>query len=236
MDEDIVKALKDSLGYLLQQEEIRQQEISALNAKIDALNSQFSSKLEDWDKFSGEQRLGAFRDKYHDKLDKFNEPMSLINGSDYDAVKDSFDYYNQMEGEKPDEDEYVDKVSGSLQEYIDGIKAKLGTEAIKITADTTGDGNPDTVVVDESKTVKTAEPADKAPADKDATKVAEMGKIEEQYKADSDKDAAIKALTGIGYSDAEASQYVENWDKELEESFNKDIESAADKLVSKENK
>src|SRR5574344_247721 len=232
MDEDIVKALKDSLGYLLQQEEIRQQEISALNAKIDALNSQFSSKLEDWDKFSGEQRLGAFRDKYHDKLDKFNEPMSLINGSDYDAVKDSFDYYSQMEGEKPDEDEYVDKVSGSLQEYIDGIKAKLGTEAIKITADTTGDGKPDTVVVDESKTAKPAA----APADKDAAKVAEMGKIEEQYKADSDKDAAIKALTGIGYSDAEASQYVENWDKELEERFNKDIESAADKLVSKENK
>lgn len=234
MDEDIVKALKDSLGYLLQQEEIRQQEISALNAKIDALNSQFSSKLEDWDKFSGEQRLGAFRDKYHDKLDKFNEPMSLINGSDYDAVKDSFDYYNQMEGEKPDEDEYVDKVSGSLQEYIDGIKAKLGTEAIKITADTTGNGKPDTVVVDESKTVKTAEPAT-APAD-DAAKAAEMGKIEEQYKNDQDKDAAVKALTGIGYSDAEASQYVENWDKELEESFNKDIESAADKLVSKENK
>ena len=230
-DEDVIKALKDSLKYLLQQEEIRHQEIGALNAKIDALSSQFSSKLEDWDKFSGEQRLGAFRDKYHDKLDKFNEPMSLINGSDYDVVKDSFDYYNQMEGEKPDEDEYVDKVSGSLQEYIDGIKAKLGTEAIKITADTTGDGKPDTVVVDESKT---AEPA-AAPAD-DAAKVAEMGKIEEQYKNDQDKDAAVKALTGIGYSDAEASQYVENWDKELEESFNKDIESAADKLVSKENK
>lgn len=227
-DEDVIKALKDSLKYLLQQEEIRHQEIEALNAKIDALSSQFSSKLDDWDKFSGEQRLGAFRDKYHDKLDKFNEPMSLINGSDYDAVKDSFDYYSQMEGEKPDEDEYVDKVSGSLQEYIDGIKAKLGTEAIKITADTTGDGKPDTVVVDESKTVKTAEPAD------DAAKAAEMGKIEEQYKKD--KDAAVKALTGIGYSDAEASQYVENWDKELEESFNKDIESAADKLVSKENK
>ena len=214
-DEDVIKALKDSLKYLLQQEEIRHQEIEALNAKIDALSSQFSSKLEDWDKFSGEQRLGAFRDKYHDKLDK---------------VKDSFDYYSQMEGEKPDEDEYVDKVSGSLQEYIDGIKAKLGTEAIKITADTTGDGQPDTVVVDESKTVKTAEPAD------DAAKAAEMGKIEEQYKNDQDKDAAVKALTGIGYSDAEASQYVENWDKELEESFNKDIESAADKLVSKENK
>ena len=230
-DEDVIKALKDSLKYLLQQEEIRHQEIEALNAKIDALSSQLSSKLDDWDKFSGEQRLGAFRDKYHDKLDKFNEPMSLINGSDYDAVKDSFDYYNQMEGEKPDEDEYVDKVSGSLQEYIDGIKAKLGTEAIKITADTTGNGKPDTVVVDESKT---AEPAT-APAD-DAAKVAEMDKIEEQYKNDQDKDAAIKALTGIGYSDAEASQYVENWDKELEESFNKDIESAADKLVSKENK
>lgn len=233
-DEDVIKALKDSLKYLLQQEEIRHQEIEALNAKIDALSSQFSSKLDDWDKFSGEQRLGAFRDKYHDKLDKFNEPMSLINGSDYDAVKDSFDYYSQMEGEKPDEDEYVDKVSGSLQEYIDGIKAKLGTEAIKITADTTGDGEPDTVVVDESKTVKTAEPA-AAPAD-DAAKAAEMGKIEEQYKNDQDKDAAVKALTEIGYSDAEASQYVENWDKELEESFNKDIESAADKLVSKENK
>ena len=230
-DEDVIKALKDSLKYLLQQEEIRHQEIEALNAKIDALSSQFSSKLDDWDKFSGEQRLGAFRDKYHDKLDKFNEPMSLINGSDYDAVKDSFDYYNQMEGEKPDEDEYVDKVSGSLQEYIDGIKAKLGTEAIKITADTTGDCKHDTVVVDESKT---AEPA-AAPAD-DAAKAAEMGKIEEQYKNDQDKDAAVKALTGIGYSDAEASQYVENWDKELEESFNKDIESAADKLVSKENK
>jgi hypothetical protein len=229
-DEDVIKALKDSLKYLLQQEEIRHQEIEALNAKIDALSSQFSSKLDDWDKFSGEQRLRAFRDKYHDKLDKFNEPMSLINGSDYDAVKDSFDYYNQMEGEKPDEDEYVDKVAGSLQEYIDGIKAKLGTEAIKITADTTGNGKPDTVVVDESKTVKTAEPAD------DAAKAAEMGKIEEQYKNDQDKDAAVKALTGIGYSDAEASQYVENWDKELEESFNKDIESAADKLVSKENK
>lgn len=226
-DEDVIKALKDSLKYLLQQEEIRHQEIEALNAKIDALSSQFSSKLDDWDKFSGEQRLRAFRDKYHDKLDKFNEPMSLINGSDYDAVKDSFDYYSQMEGEKPDEDEYVDKVSGSLQEYIDGIKAKLGTEAIKITADTTGNGEPDTVVVDESKT---AEPAD------DAAKAAEMGKIEEQYKNDQDKDAAVKALTGIGYSDAEASQYVENWDKELEESFNKDIESAADKLVSKENK
>ena len=230
-DEDVIKALKDSLKYLLQQEEIRHQEIEALNAKIDAISSQFSSKLEDWDKFSGEQRLGAFRDKYHDKLDKFNEPMSLINGSDYDAVKDSFDYYSQMEGEKPEEDEYVDKVSGSLQEYIDGIKAKLGTEAIKITADTTGDGKPDTVVVDESKT---AEPAT-APAD-DAAKAAEMSKIEEQYKNDQDKDAAVKALTGIGYSDAEASQYVENWDKELEESFNKDIESAADKLVSKENK
>src|SRR5574344_2912866 len=177
MDEDIIKALKDSLGYLLQQEEIRHQEIEALNSKIDALSSQFNSKLEEWKDFSGEQRLGAFRDKYHDKLDKFNEPMTLINGEDYDAVKDSYDYYDAMEGEKPDESEYVDKVAASLQEYIDGIKAKLGTDAIKITADTTGNGKPDTVVVDDTKTVKTAEPA-AAPAD-DAVKVAEMGKLEE---------------------------------------------------------
>lgn len=230
MDEDIIKALKDSLGYLLQQEEIRHQEIEALNSKIDALSSQFDSKLEEWKDFSGEQRLGAFRDKYHDKLDKFNEPMTLINGEDYDAVKDSYDYYDAMEGEKPDESEYVDKVAASLQEYIDGIKAKLGTDAIKITADTTGNGKADTVVVDDTKTAVATAPAE------DAKKVAEMGKIEDQYKKDEDGEAAKKALIGIGYSDAEAAQYINNWDKELEEFFNKDIESAADKLTSKENK
>jgi len=97
-----------------------------------------------------EARFADFNDKYGDKLRPFNEDLSILEGSDFDAVRSAFDQYDGYEGEdKMDEDAFVDALVGELGNKLSEIKHKLGVpEDTEIAVQETGDGDVEVVTED----------------------------------------------------------------------------------------
>lgn len=95
-----------------------------------------------------EARFDDFNEKYGDKLRPFNEDLSALEGSDYDVVREAFDKYDDFEGDKMGEDEYVDALVEQLGDKLSSIKAALGVpEDTEIAVEQTEDG--ETVVTTE---------------------------------------------------------------------------------------
>lgn len=95
-----------------------------------------------------EARFDDFNEKYGDKLRPFNEDLSALEGSDYDVVREAFDKYDDFEGDKMGEDEYVEALVEQLGDKLSSIKAALGVpEDTEIAVEQTEDG--ETVVTTE---------------------------------------------------------------------------------------
>lgn len=97
-----------------------------------------------------EARFADFNDKYGDKLRPFNEDLSILEGSDFDAVRSAFDQYDGYEGEnKMEEDAFVDALVEELGNKLSVIKQKLGVpEDTEIAVQETGDGDVKVVTED----------------------------------------------------------------------------------------
>lgn len=109
-----------------------------------------------------EARFADFNDKYGDKLRPFNEDLSILEGSDFDAVRSAFDQYDGYEGEnKMDEDAFVDALVGELGNKLSEIKHKLGVpEDTEIAVQETGDGDVE-VVTEDGEVVASADGEEK---------------------------------------------------------------------------
>lgn len=156
MNEEIIQTLKDTLAFLLEQEKIRAEEITALNDKINAINDMVMSKITEADDFLDDQRYRDFKGKYGDQLSAFDEQMSAIQGEPYDTTRNAYEEfrdYQAPEGVNISEEEYVGKAVEGLQQYLDGLKTSMGLPAdtdIEVKADLDGDGKAETTVVDET--------------------------------------------------------------------------------------
>lgn len=97
-----------------------------------------------------EARFADFNDKYGDKLRPFNDDLSILEGSDFDAVRSAFDQYDGYEGEnKMEEDAFVDALVEELGNKLSVIKQKLGVpEDTEIAVQETGDGDVEVVTED----------------------------------------------------------------------------------------
>lgn len=95
-----------------------------------------------------EARFNDFNEKFGEKLGAFNEDLSALEGDDFDVVREAFDKYDDFEGDKMGEDEYVEALVEQLGDKLTSIKTALGVpEDTEVAVEQTEDG--ETVVTTE---------------------------------------------------------------------------------------
>lgn len=102
-------------------------------------------------------RFEDFDSKYGEKLRPYNDELSALEGEDFDIVRSAFDKYDDWEGDKMGEDEYVDALIEEVGKQLSDIKKKLGIPAdTDISVEETGDGEV-AVVTEDGEVVASSE-------------------------------------------------------------------------------
>ena len=73
--------------------------------------------------------LEDFSSRYSDKLGGYNDKLRPIEGEDFDIMKQAYDGYNSIEGEKPDEAMYIDELVKVVDKQLDDIRQAIGAPA-----------------------------------------------------------------------------------------------------------
>ena len=163
--EEELKAIKQALSFLLDQENIRQQELNALNEKIDALSGNFSERDKAFSEWVDDREFKDFDSAYGEKLKPYSETMRKIRQDDYDLARDVYDTYRDSDKSLSPE-EFIDSTISALDKYLEEIGIPKGT-AVEVKADLNGDGKPETVVAEQATMEKVEEKSDEDKEDKD---------------------------------------------------------------------
>ena len=142
---DELQSIKLALSFLLEQENIRQQELAALNEKIEALNTALSDRSKEFTDWVDNREFKDFSDKYGERLAPYAEKMGKIHQG-YDLVRDTFDTYNTSD-KSEDEDSFINNTVSALDSYLEDIGIPKDV-AVEVKADMDGDGEPETVVAE----------------------------------------------------------------------------------------
>ena len=135
-------------------------------------------------------RFDEFNSKYGDKFGDFAEPLKALEGDDYDVVREAFNQYDDFEGEKPDEDAYVEALVGELQNKLGQIKSSLGIpEDEEIAVEETEDGGA-VVTTEDGEVVASTEDGEEEVAEEPA--VEEITDDEEAEEDDPEEIAAFE--------------------------------------------
>ena len=162
--EEELKAIKQALSFLLDQENIRQQELNALNEKIDALSGNFNERDKAFSDWVDDREFKDFDSAYGEKLKPYSETMRKIRQDDYDLARDVYNTYRDSDKDLSPE-EFIDSTISALDKYLEDIGIPKGT-AVEVKADLNGDGKPETVVA-EKTTVETEKVEEKSDDDKE---------------------------------------------------------------------
>lgn len=220
MDELI--SIKQALSFLLEQENIRHQEIQMLHEEIEALNKSLEGRSQEFSRWVDDRDFRDFSGKYSEKLAPYAEKMGKIHDG-YDLIRDTYDAYNSSEGDIPEE-EFVEDTVKALDGYLADIGIPAGTK-VEVKADLNGDGVTETVV-DSTET-----PAESAEAPAEATSTDD---VKAAFMEDKDAQKAKEALVATGMSEKKADAEIQKWINESDEAaFMDSINSAVDKELAK---
>ena len=176
---DELQSIKQALSFLLDQENIRQQELAALNEKIEALNTILSERSKEFTGWIDNREFKDFSDKYGEKLAPYAEKMGKIH-QDYDLVRDTYDAYNSSDM-SVDEDEFIDNTVSALNSYLKDIGIPMDV-AVEVKADMNGDGEPETTIAEKK-------PEGEAEVEVEVKKkVAPEAETEKDVEAEEDED------------------------------------------------
>ena len=78
------------------------------------------------DETNRNSRFDEFTSKYGEKLGAYNDDMRALEGDDFDLTRAAFDKYDSFDGEKPDEDTFIDALVSEIESQIGELKHKLG--------------------------------------------------------------------------------------------------------------
>lgn len=148
---DELQSIKKALSFLLDQENIRQQELAALNEKIEALDTILSERSKEFTGWIDNREFKDFADKYGEKLAPYAEKMGKIH-QDYDLVRDTYDAYNSSDM-SVGEDEFIDNTINALDSYLKDIGIPMDV-AVEVKADMNGDGEPETTIAEKKPEVE----------------------------------------------------------------------------------
>ena len=199
---EILTSYRDAINALIERMDAQDEMVKAVVEKVDGLNSLIFDEVinparEAMNQSIYETGLNDFGNRYKDKLASYNEKLRPIEGEDFDIVKQAYDGYNSIEGEKPDEAMYVDELIKVVDKQLDDIRSAIGAPADAEVA-VKQDENGETVVEVDGKEVseksveeKPAESADESVAsstevsdsDEEETNPEELAALEKELLA-----------------------------------------------------
>lgn len=131
---EILTSYRDAINALIERMDAQDEMVKAVVEKVNGLDHLIFDEVinparEAMDQSIYETGLNDFGNRYKDKLASYNEKLRPIEGEDFDIVKQAYDGYNSIEGEKPDEAMYVDELIKVVDKQLEDIRTAIGAPA-----------------------------------------------------------------------------------------------------------
>ena len=192
---EILASYRDAINALIERVDAQDGMIQAVREKAEGTERLIFDEVINPAKAEMEKQiynagLEDFTNKYGEKLNGYNDKLRPIEGEDFDIMKQAYDGYNSIEGEKPDEAEYIDELVKVVDKQLDDIRAAIGAPAnaeVEVKQDEDGET---TVEVDGQEVKEVSEDS----KDSDKTEVKET---EETEIKDSDEESDPEELAAL---------------------------------------
>lgn len=192
---EILASYRDAINALIERVDAQDGMIQAVREKAEGTERLIFDEVINPAKAEMEQQiynagLDDFTNKYGEKLNGYNDKLRPIEGEDFDIMKQAYDGYNSIEGEKPDEAMYVDELVKVVDKQLDDIRAAIGAPAnaeVEVKQDENGETS---VEVDGQEIKEVSEDSE----DSDKTEVKET---EETEIKDSDEESDPDELAAL---------------------------------------
>ena len=192
---EILASYRDAINALIERVDAQDGMIQAVREKAEGTERLIFDEVINPAKAEMEKQiynagLEDFSNKYGEKLNGYNDKLRPIEGEDFDIMKQAYDGYNAIEGEKPDEAMYVDELVKVVDKQLDDIRAAIGAPANAEVAVKQDDDGETTVEVDGQEVKEVSEDSE----DSDKTEVKET---EETEIKDSDEESDPEELAAL---------------------------------------
>ena len=188
---EILSSFRDAITALIERADAQDDMIKAIQEKTDSTERLIFDEVINPAKAEMEKQiynagLEDFSSRYSDKLSGYNDKLRPIEGEDFDIMKQAYDGYNSIEGEKPDEAVYIDELVKVVDKQLDDIRQAIGAPANAEVA-VKQDEDGETVVEVDGKEVSEESVKEKPAESADEEKPAESTD-EEVEVSDSDEE------------------------------------------------
>ena len=195
---EILASYRDAINALIERVDAQDGMIQAVREKAEGTERLIFDEVINPAKAEMEKQiynagLEDFTNKYGEKLNGYNDKLRPIEGEDFDIMKQAYDGYNAIEGEKPDEAMYVDELVKVVDKQLDDIRAAIGAPADAEVAVKQDDDGETTVEVDGQEVKEVSEDSE----DSDKTEVKETEETEETEIKDSDEESDPEELAAL---------------------------------------
>ena len=192
---EILASYRDAINALIERVDAQDGMIQAVREKAEGTERLIFDEVINPAKAEMEKQiynagLEDFTNKYGEKLNGYNDKLRPIEGEDFDIMKQAYDGYNSIEGEKPDEAMYVDELVKVVDKQLDDIRAAIGVPADAEVAVKQDEDGETTVEVDGQEVKEVSEDSE----DSDKTEVKET---EETEIKDSDEESDPEELAAL---------------------------------------
>ena len=131
---EILSSFRDAITALIERADAQDDMIKAIQEKTDSTERLIFDEVINPAKAEMEKQiynagLEDFSSRYSDKLSGYNDKLRPIEGEDFDIMKQAYDGYNSIEGEKPDEALYIDELVKVVDKQLDDIRQAIGAPA-----------------------------------------------------------------------------------------------------------
>ena len=195
---EILASYRDAINALIERADAQDGMIQAVREKAESTERLIFDEVINPAKAEMEKQiydagLEDFTNKYGEKLNGYNDKLRPIEGEDFDIMKQAYDGYNAIEGEKPDEATYVDELVKVVDKQLDDIRAAIGAPADAEVAVKQDEDGETTVEVDGQEVKEVSEDSE----DSDKTEVKETEETEETEIKDSDEESDPEELAAL---------------------------------------
>ena len=192
---EILASYRDAINALIERADAQDGMIQAVREKAESTERLIFDEVINPAKAEMEKQiydagLEDFTNRYGEKLNGYNDKLRPIEGEDFDIMKQAYDGYNSIEGEKPDEAMYVDELVKVVDKQLDDIRAAIGAPANAEVAVKQDEDGETTVEVDGQEVKEVSEDSE----DSDKTEVKET---EETEIKDSDEESDPEELAAL---------------------------------------
>lgn len=188
---EILTSYRDAINALIERADAQDGMIQAVREKAESTERLIFDEVINPAKAEMEQQiynagLEDFSNRYSEKLGGYNDKLRPIEGEDFDIMKQAYDGYNSIEGEKPDEALYIDELIKVVDKQLDDIRAAIGAPAdAEVAVKQDEDGNTTVEVDGDEVKAEGSEP-------KEGEEIEEKEIVDESEESDPDELAALE--------------------------------------------